>query len=407
MTRAKYHAADILLRLLKSRQRPAAGQFGSEQPLGDVAIAAKQREVRFSDFESVATLKERGGLRKDNQENWCRLWQQNPAMAVANSQLSMGWVLETAQGIVGYQGNVPVLYQFGGRTLVAATGTGLVIEPAYRARCMGLIASFYRQQGVDLFLMTFAIAPVTKLSKALHAKALAQHDYDKVLFWVLDVHQFTKALAAKFGLGSGMGAVGTFLGSSALRVDALRRGPRGRTANKFGITEIDVKDIGDEFQALWQRKLTEAPRLLSDRSPASLRWHFTIPGSSSTAAVLCCHRFERLVGYAIVQHTIDRETDMRRSMLADILVEQDDSSVTETLLEAAYSNAVASGGHLFEVVGLPGHIRQILMRWKPYVRTHPTDPLIYKTADEALARTLAHENAWYAGPFDGDTTLMP
>jgi hypothetical protein len=123
--------------------------------------------------------------------------------------------------------------------------------------------------------------------------------------------------------------------------------------------------------------------------------------------VLCCHRFERLVGYAIVQHTIDRETGLRRAMLADILVEQDDPSVTETLLEAAYSNAVASGGHLFEVVGLPRHIRQILMRWKPYVRTHPADPLIYKTADEALARTLADENAWYAGPFDGDATLMP
>jgi hypothetical protein len=407
MTRAKVHAADILLRLLESRRRPAAGQIGSALSLGHVPIPAKQREVRFSDFESVAWLRERGGLPKDNQENWCRLWQQNPAMEVAKSQLSMGWVLETEQGIVGYQGSVPLLYQFGGRTLVAATGTGLVIEPEYRARGIGLVASFYRQQGVDLCLMTFAIASVTKLSTALRAKALAQHDYDKVLFWVLDVHQFTKVLAAKFRLGSGAAAVGTFLGSLVLRADALRRGPRGRLTNKFAVTEIAVKDIGDEFRALWQRKLTETPRLLADRSPASLRWHFSIPGSSSTAAVLCCRRFERLVGYAIVQHTIDRETGLRRSMLADILVEQDDSSVTETLLEAAYSNAVASGGHFFEVVGLPTHIRQILMRWNPYVRTYPTDPLIYKATDEGLARTLADENAWYAGPFDGDTTLMP
>jgi len=113
------------------------------------------------------------------------------------------------------------------------------------------------------------------------------------------------------------------------------------------------------------------------------------------------------VGCAIVLHVIDRETGMRRSMLADILVEQDDPSVTETLLEAAYSNAIASGGHLFEMIGLPAHIRQILMRWNPYVRKYPTDPLIYKTADETLARTLADENVWYAGPFDGDTTLIP
>ena len=143
-----------------------------------------------------------------------------------------------------------------------------------------------------------------------------------------------------------------------------------------------------------------------DRSPGSLRWHFTIPGNSSTATVLCCRRFERLVGYAIVRHTIDPETGMRRSMLADILVEQDDSSVMEALLEAAYSNAIVSGDHCFEVVGLPRNIRQILMRWNPYVTTYSTDPLIYKTADQALDRTLADENAWYAGPLDGDTTLV-
>jgi len=199
-----------------------------------------------------------------------------------------------------------------------------------------------------------------------------------------------------------MVAAGTFLGSPVLRADTLRRGPRGRLTNKFGVTEIEVKDIGDEFEVLWQRKLTETPHLLADRSPASLRWHFTLPGSSSTVAVLCCHRFERLVGYAIVHHTIDRETSMRRSILADILVEQDDPGVTETLLVAAYS-----GGHVFEVVGLPRHIRQILMRWNPYVTSYSADPLIYKTADEALARALAEENAWYAGPFDGDTTLVP
>jgi hypothetical protein len=402
MTRAMNHAAESLLRLIRSRHRPAAGQIGPE----DVPTPAKQREVRFSDFENVARLKERGGLPKDNRENWCRLWQQNPAMAVAKSQLSMGWVLEAAQGIVGYQGSIPLLYQFGGRTLVAAVGTGLVIEPAYRARCIGLLSSFYRQRGVDLFLMMLAIASVAKLSKALHAKALPPRDFDKRLFWVLDVHQFAKALAAKLGLGRGMLAVGTFLGSPVLRADTLRRGPRGHLTNNFCITEIEVKDIGDEFQGLWQRKLTEMPRLMADRSPASLKWHFTIPGSSSTADVLCCHRFERLVGYAIVQHTIDRETGMRRATLADILVEQDDSSVTEALLEAAYSNAIVSGDHCFEVVGLPRNIRQILMRWNPYVTTYPTDPLIYKTADQALDRTLGDENAWYAGPLDGDTTLV-
>src|SRR5438128_2424164 len=45
MTRAKYHAADILLWLLKSRQRAAAGQAGSANLHEHVPIPAKQREV--------------------------------------------------------------------------------------------------------------------------------------------------------------------------------------------------------------------------------------------------------------------------------------------------------------------------------------------------------------------------
>jgi hypothetical protein len=98
------------------------------------------------------------GFAMNREENWRRLWQLNPALAVAKSQLSMGWVLETAQGIVGYQGNVPLLYQFGGRTLVAATAAGLVVEPAYRARCIVLLTSFYRQRDVDLFVTTHTTA---------------------------------------------------------------------------------------------------------------------------------------------------------------------------------------------------------------------------------------------------------
>lgn len=404
-TRSKYHAADILLRLLKSRRRPASAQAEAATLSGSALAPAKQREVRFADFESVARLKERGGLAKDSPENWDRLWRQNPAMSAAKSWPSMGWVLETEHGIVGYQGNIPVLYQLEGRTIFAATAAGLVIEPAYRTRCIGLLASFFRQRDVDLLVITHSTASVVNQSKALHARSLPDPDYDKILFWILDVHQFARVLAAKFDVGSGMESVGAFLASSAMRLDSLRRGPRGRLTGK--VTEIDVKDIGDEFEALWRRKLGEAPRLLADRSPASLRWHFTLPGSSSTVAVLCCHRFQRLAGYAVVLHAVDRETGLRRSMLADILVEQDDSDVTEALLEAAYANAVASGDHLFELVGVPGHIRQVLMRWNPYVRTYPTDPLVYKTTDEGLARALEDESAWYAGPFDGDATLLP
>jgi hypothetical protein len=108
---------------------------------------------------------------------------------MAKSPLSMGWVLETERGIVGYQGSVPLLYRFGDRTLVAATGTSLAVEPAYRARTIGLLASFYRQPGAELRLITTAIPSVGEISKALGAHA-QQHGSDIVLFWILDPDKF-------------------------------------------------------------------------------------------------------------------------------------------------------------------------------------------------------------------------
>ena len=400
------HAAVILRRLTRSKERSPSGQERSEAALEPRPISAKQREVRFSDFQSVAALKERAGWQKDTFENWCWLWQQNPAIAVAKSQPSMGWVLETTRGIVGYQGSIPRLYRFGARTLVTATGTSLVVEPAYRARGIGLLASFYRQSGIDLFLITTALPIVGEASKLLGARALPQCDYGTALYWVLDARQFAKAVALRLGLTGRMAAAGTVLGLWALRADIRIHRRRPRHINKFSITEIQVKDIGNEFQALWERKIAEKPRLMADRSASSLKWHFAVPHSSSTIVVLCCHRFGRLAGYAIVRHTIDPETGIRKGMLADFLIEQDDGSVAASLLDAAYANAVALGDHVFEA-WLPQNIRQILMHWNPYAKSlYPHIPFFYKVMDQGLAQTLLDRNAWYAGPFDEDTSLM-
>jgi hypothetical protein len=395
-----------LLRLMRSRGEPLEHQEAAERTVEERPLPVRLRQAQLSDFESVAALKGRWGLGKDTWENWCRLWVQNPAIAAAKSQLSMGWVLETERGIVGYQGSVPLLYRFGDRTLVAATGTSLAVEPAYRVRTMGLLASFYRQPVAELLLITTAIPSVGEISKALGARAMQQHDSDTVLFWILNPHEFAKAVAMRLGFKGGTAAAAALLGSSILRTEMRIRRSRLRGTPRLRVTEIQVKDIGDEFQALWLRKLAEKPRLMADRSPHCLRWHFTIPGSPTTTTVLCSHHSGRLVGYAIVQHMIDPRTGKRRCLLADILVEKDDSTVIASLLEAAYANAVDLGDHVLEVIGLPRDVRRIFMASNPYQRKYPAPPFFYKVRDQGLAQTLANEKAWYASPFDGDTTLI-
>jgi hypothetical protein len=368
---------------------------------------AKQREVRFSDFAGVAALKERWGLGKDSLANWYRLWQHNPAVDASKAPLPMGWVLEAEDGIVGYQGSVALRYHYAGRSLVAVTGTNLVVEPEYRACAAGLLISFFRQEHVDLFLVTTAIPTVATMSKALRANAVPQRDYSTALCWVLNAREVTRVLAAKLGLRGTGKTIATAIGSLALTTERSisRRRPR-HGLTRLEVTKIDPADIGNEFDVLWRRQVRDRPQLLADRSSACLKWHFLIPGRPSSATILCCRRSEELVGYAIVQHSAAQETGLRRTLLADLLVERDDVAVTENLLGAAYADAMSWGSHVFEVVGFPANVRGILLQWKPYVRSYPDCPFFYKVTDQTLARSLAEEKTWYASPFDGDTTLM-
>lgn len=391
---------------MRSR-RPAMG-YDAPAPGNPAPGAVKQREVRFSDWQAVTGLKGRWGLTADSLDNWERFWRGNPALRASSSPLSMGWVLETEDRIVGYLGSIPLLYRYGDRRLMAAVATGFVVEPAFRGVGFRLLAAFYQQKNVDLFLNTTAIESVGRLTQAFRAKPLPQADYDTVLFWVLNARAFAKALAKKFGVNGGIGRTAGFFGSAIVKTETMvsRRGP-GRRKDGPRVTEESVSEIGEPFEALWQRELAGGSRLLADRSPASLQWHFGIPGDRSQTKVLCCRAGGELKGYAIVRIGPDRETGLIRCSLADLLVGKDDSQTAEALLRAALAAAKTSGSHLFEVLGFPREIRQILTRWKPYSRKYPACPFFFKARDPQLQAMLAAGDAWYATPFDGDTTLMP
>jgi hypothetical protein len=366
----------------------------------------RQREAQFADFDAVAKLKTQSGLSGDSLENWYRFWRDNAAVPFAKAPLSMGWVLEDEGRIVGYLGSIPLLYHYGTRPLLAAAASGFAVEPVYRGFSIGLVASFYRQKNVDLFLNTSAIESVGRLAKAFQAEALPQEDYDNVLFWVLDVRRFLHAVAAKLGMNGNVGTITRRLGSLGLQMEkTLRRRRPRHVPSKFLITETSVSDIGGDFEEVWRRKVAEKPRLLANRDPLHLRWHFASPMSQQLTRVLRCEGPGRLTGYAIVQVETQQETGLRRCLLADMLVENDHPEAIKSLVAMAYDFAKKSDCHVFEVLGFPKNLRQILLEWKPYSRKYPACPFYFKATDRALHGILRNEDSWYACPFDGDTTL--
>jgi hypothetical protein len=368
---------------------------------------AKLREAQFSDFKEVNELRLRWGLSSDSTQNWNRLWRDNPALLQIQCPPPIGWVLEAGGKVVGYLGNIPLLYHYGDRILTTVTGSGLVAEPAYRSLSVSLNAAFYRQKSVDLYLTTTAIGAVGKIAQAFKSRALPQAEYSSMLFWVLQPHSFAKVVMNKLDLKPTFAGIGGILASLAVRMDKiLRRRWPSRNITTLSVKDIGVNEIGDDFQALWINKLKEPPRLLANRSPATLRWHFDFPDDKGLARVFCCYKNGELLGYAIVRHEPpNRVNGLRRSIIADMLAREDDPVVLRSLWIAAYEHAKKAGSHVFEVLGFPPNIRRLSAQWNPYLREYPGCPFYYKATDPNLHNTLSDGMAWYASPFDGDTTL--
>jgi len=320
----------------------------------------------------------------------------------------MGWVLEVESRVVGYLGSIPLPYHYGSRPLLAATASGFAVEPRYRAFSIGLTASFYRQKGVDLFLNTTAIESVGKLAQGFQAEALPQGDYDTVLFWILDVSKFLDVLATKVGAERSLAAAGRTIGSLAVRVERTlkQRGPR-KSAKEFRVTASAVSTIGDDLEEIWRRKRAGKPYLLADRDQAQLRWHFTIPGIQDEAVVLRSERAGKLMGYAVIRIDNQRDTGLRRALLADLMVEDDSVEVIQSLVAKAHDLAKDAGCHVLEILGFPRNVRKAILPWKPYTRKYPACPFYFKARDRDLHGILKREDSWYASPYDGDTTLMP
>src|SRR5438128_7637013 len=95
----------------------------------------------------------RYGFRAKSYEAWSHLWLGNPLYREVRAGWSIGWVLEDdSNQIVASIGNIPLLYEFEGRRILATSGRGWVAEPAYRSASLLLLDYVINQRHVDLYL---------------------------------------------------------------------------------------------------------------------------------------------------------------------------------------------------------------------------------------------------------------
>lgn len=366
------------------------------------------REVLLEDCDAVAALKQRVGMSLDSQQNWQRLWKNNPALSVRHLKLSMGWVLEVEDRIVGYIGSIPLLCRYGDETLLAAAATGFAVDPAHQHRGYGtsLASAFFKQGNVDMLLNTTANEAAGRIFQLFRGSAVPQKGYDKVLFWVLDPCGFLTAVLRWKKINPALERISGKLFGILLRGDiAVRKRSPYMITRSTDVGLLDIDDIGDEFDDLWCRKLHEGKRLLSYRTAEVLRWHFEKPVTGHKAKVVCSYVSGKLAGYAVIMREDSTQIGLTRSRIVDIFAERDDPQVIDQLLLASYEYAKDDGSHVLEMIGFPRAIREQFLTCNPYSRKLPSWPYFYKVLNGSVGKQLENEDAWYACSFDGDASL--
>lgn len=399
----------VLNRIRVRRERDSALADKNAVERGPIRTrSAMLREARFSDFTAITDLKCRCGIVVDSLENWERLWRRNPALPRMRCSPPMGWVLQADDKIVGYLANISLLYRYGSRTLTAVAGSNFVLEPRYRRFAPSLLWRFFNQKDVDLYLATTAIEAVGNMARIFGSEPLPYSGYDMARFWILRPHSFAQALSKKLGVNRLASKVLEMSVSFALSVDGLigRRKPKAVSAG-LRVCEIQIEEIGAQFDTLWQDKVNQGARVYADRSAQILRWHCDIPRFQGKTHILGCHKQGELVGYAILRDNSIREDGLQTSILADLLVKGNDLDVAGTLLVAAYENAKKAGSNLFELRGLPCEFQELCSEWKPFVRKYSACPFYFKASDPVFHKAFAARGTWYTSLFDGDATLMP
>ena len=365
------------------------------------------REVQFSDYAAVRDVVIRNGLATQwPMDCWVGLWQENPAMP-QNQPMPIGWVLEQAGEIGGYLGNIPMHYQFQGKRLLAAAAHKFAVNVDYRSQTLRLVAAFFAQKNVDLFLNTSANAPSASVFRMCKSEQIPQPDYDKALFWIVNTSGLVESVLRNRGYGSVLATAGGAVLTPALKIDGLlrRRGPLAGSA-ALGTSVLEPHGIGDEFDEFWQRTVAERHQcLLADRSRLALRWHFGNLGASARQAkFVCARRASKLVGYAVLISEDSRGSGLRRSHIADLIAENDDPRVIDTLLNAAFRQARAEGRHILELIGFPARIRNRLAAGHAYTRQLQSWMFWYKAAP-SLRERCKDGNVWYGCLYDGDASL--
>ena len=252
------------------------------------------RAVTEADYPAIQALHRSVGWPARSLAGW-RWLHANPARQ--EIEAPAGWVVDGPDGqAAAHIGNLVHRFHVGDRRLHAATGFSIIAAPSVRGVAHRIIRTFLAQPSV-FATYTFNANPMSQpLYGRLGMEPWPTKTHATKLSWRIDL----PALA----IGRGLRQLNRIAPNLVVRMgeqlmnDRLGQVPRLRLPH--GVSILSRIGEGSPYDR-FQQALGREGRLLSDRSPAMLRWRLADPDATTPPLILAFRRGDVITGYAMAQ----------------------------------------------------------------------------------------------------------
>lgn len=365
--------------------------------------ALRFRPATFQDHAQIAELESRYALETETYEQFVHLWANNPVYHEFPNW-PIGWVLENeCDGVVGYIGNVPLLYEFGDKRLVVSSSRALVVDTRYRSYSLPLLSHFFKQKNVDLFLDTTVNLEAGKAHEIFRALRVPSGNWDQSVFWITDYQGFSTSLLVRKEVRGAKKL--SYPVSAGLFLRDVLAG-RVLKTRRNGFEPGFCAKFDDRFDDFWQKIRKSGPRrLLANRSREVLDWHFKHPLAKGRAWVLTMSKGSALAAYAIFFRQDNPQFALKRMCLVDFQALDGQIELLHPLLCHALARCRGEGIHMLEAIGFPPEKQRVIESLSPDRRSLSSWRYFYKATNRQLAESLKDPRAWDPSCFDGDASL--
>ena len=354
-------------------------------------------------------------------DHWTHLWLGNPLYRELGAGWPIGWVVEDDnKQIVGTRGNIPLLYQFEGRKVIAASGRAQVVEPGYRGAALLLMDRVINQPGVDLYLNNTVSEAVATSFSLFQCPRVPVGLWDEAAFWVTNFWGILEILRYRYRTGSqASGQLMDHSHGGDGTADGIRRLPNPLsyrlslaaffkdrlTKKNLRGEDVEVQvcaGFDDRFDDFWGDLARNNPRrLLAVRTREVLEWHFRYLLETNQLWIVTVVNGPRLAAYALFEKKDhDHPKHLKWVRLVDFQSLDGSTALLSPMLCWALEKCRNEGIHVLSNIGRWLERGEFIETVAPYRRRLSNWKYFYRASNPGLAQSLRDRQAWSPSLYD-------